>query len=272
MVTSVLAAAVTAYVGLVGVMYLAQRQLMYHPGGSPGSPAASGVAEMVPLHIATADGLKLQSWFSAPRDGRPVIVYFHGNAGHIGDRGFKARPFLDAGFGVLLVGYRGYGGNPGNPSEKGFYRDAEAALAHLNAADLAPEDWVFYGESLGTGVAVEMAKRRAEAGTPVAALVLEAPFTSMGDAAQSRYPYLPARVLVRDRYDSVGKIAAVEAPVLIFHGDRDAVVPYALGRRLFGAAREPKSFERIEGARHNDLFDFGVADIVIRFVGETVRR
>ena len=266
MLTSVLTATAGVYAALVGFMYFSQRQLMYHPSGDLLSPESSGVAEMSPLRLPTADSLTLQSWYAPPRGDRPVVVYFHGNAGHIGDRGFKARPFLDAGFGILLVGYRGFGGNPGSPSETGLYHDAEAAFAHLMDIGIGPENWVLYGESLGTGVAVEMAERRARAGTPVAAVVLEAPFTSMADAAQSRYPFLPARWLVKDRYHSISKIERISTPLLVFHGDRDAVVPFSLGRRLFEAAQEPKIFETIEGARHSDLFDFGVSDLVLRFI------
>ena len=266
MLTSVLTAAVGAYAALLGFMYVAQRQLMYHPAGALETPAASGVGEMRPHILPTDDGLTLQSWYAPPEGERPVIVYFHGNAGHIGDRGFKARPFLDSGLGVMLVGYRGFGDNPGSPSENGLYRDAEAALSFLEAEGVGPDKWVLYGESLGTGLAVEMAKRRADAGTPVVAVTLEAPFTSMGDAAQFRYPFLPARWLVRDRYHSLEKIASISAPLLVFHGDRDDVVPFDLGKRLYEAAAEPKAFEHINGARHSDLFDFGSADLVIRFI------
>ncbi|MEK9751932.1 MAG: alpha/beta hydrolase [Rhodospirillaceae bacterium] len=266
MLTSFLTATAGVYAALIGVMYFSQRHLMYHPGADLESPAVSGVAEMSPLALETADALTLQSWYAPPRDGRPVLVYFHGNAGHIGDRGFKARPFLDAGMGVMLVGYRGFGGNPGNPTETGLYNDAEAALSHLVALGVGPENWVLYGESLGTGLAVEMAERRAKAGTPVGAVVLEAPFTSMGDAAQSRYPFLLARWLVKDRYHSISKIASISAPLLIFHGNLDGVVPFSLGRRLFEAAQEPKRFETIDGAHHSNLFDFGVSDLVLEFI------
>jgi fermentation-respiration switch protein FrsA (DUF1100 family) len=266
MLTSVLTAVAGIYAGVIGIMYFSQRQLMYHPSGNLAAPAAYGVQEMALLSLNTADGLSLQSWYSPPPVDRPVVVYFHGNAGHIGDRGFKARPFLDAGLGVMLVGYRGFGDNPGNPTEAGLYHDAEAALAYLQGIGVGPERWVFYGESLGTGLAVEMAKRAADKSSPVAAVVLEAPFSSMGDAAQSRYPFLPARWLVKDRYHSISKIADIAAPLLVVHGTRDSVVPMSLGRRLFEAARKPKVFSTVDGAHHSNLFDFGVSDLVLRFL------
>jgi len=247
-------------------MFFAQRSLMYQPGHDLRAPADSGLPEMQSVRRTTPDGLELQSWFHAADAGRPVIVYFQGNAGHIGDREFKVRPFLDAGYGVMLVGYRGYGGNPGSPSEAGLYSDAETALGYLVAQGGDPRDWVLFGESLGTGIAVEMAKRLADGGTPVGAVVLEAPFSAMGDAAQSHYPWLPAKWLVRDRYRTIDKIATISAPLMIYHGDADRVVPFALGRRLFERAREPKTFTRFDGARHNDLYEHGAVDAIMAFL------
>jgi len=266
MLTSVLTAAAVAYAAIVAFMFFAQRSLMYQPGQNLASPADSGLAEMTRVDLTTDDGLRLQSWFHAPDAGQGVVVYFQGNAGHIGDRGFKVRPFLDAGYGVMLVGYRGYGGNPGSPTEDGLYRDAEAALSHLRAAGHASAAWILFGESLGTGIAVEMAQRLATVGTPAGAVILEAPFSAMGDAAQSHYPWLPAKWLVRDRYRSIDKIGSIAAPLLIYHGDADRVVPFALGQRLYAKAGEPKAFVRFEGGHHSDLYDHGAAAEILRFL------
>lgn len=268
--TGIIAGLALAYLGLIGVMYVAQRSLMYHPGGAEGGPADNGVAEMRAVHLKTADGLTVESWVSAPQPGRPTLVFLQGNAGSIHDRGWKVRPYIDHGYGVMLVGYRGYGGNPGKPSEDGLYADAAAALAHLEGEGRPAASWVLYGESLGTGIAVELAKRQAAAGAPAGAVILEAPFTAMGDAAQRHYPYLPAKLLVRDRYDSVTKIAAIAAPLLIFHGDQDRVVPFKLGKRLFEAAREPKQGHWIAGAHHGNLYEFGAAGRVIDFVDQAI--
>lgn len=264
--TSIVGTLAFGYLALIGVMFFAQRQLMYQPGQGMPPPTASDAPEMETVTLSTADGLELQSWIVPPPLGGRIVIYFHGNAGHIADRDYKARAFIDGGLGVMLVGYRGYGDNPGRPSEEGFYMDAEAALAHVASLGIAPEDWVLYGESLGTGVAVEMAYRRAAQKTPVGAVVLEAPFTAMGDAAQSHYPYLPARLLVRDRYDSLAKIDAIAAPLLIIHGDRDRVVPFKQGQRLFDAAHEPKKFLAFPGGAHSNLYDFGAAAQVLRFL------
>jgi fermentation-respiration switch protein FrsA (DUF1100 family) len=267
MLTSVLTAALLAYAGLVAVLYVAQRSLMYSPGHDLGSPGDHGLPELSQLSIRTADGLTLTSWYLAPSPGRSVLVYFQGNAGTIGGREHKVRPFIEAGFGVMLVGYRGFGNNPGSPTEEGLYADGMGALAWLSENDMPPSRWVLYGESLGSGIATELAWRQAREGAPVGALVLEAPFTSMGDAAASHYPYVPARLLVRDRFDSLAKIDAIETKLLVVHGTRDRTVPFNQGEALFTKAREPKAFHRVENAGHADLFDFRAQFEVLKFLG-----
>jgi len=190
-----------------------------------------------------------------------VLVYLHGNAGSLAHRASKVWPYLDRGWGVLLVAWRGYSGNPGRPTEEGLYRDGRAAVGFLDRQGIAPNRIVLYGESLGSGVAVQLATER----TP-GALVLEAPFSSLVDAGAAHYPIFPVRWVVRDRFDSLAKIGAARAPVLVMHGERDQVVPVGLGRRLLDAAREPKQGVFVPQAGHNDLYDFGAAEAVIAFV------
>lgn len=262
---SVIAVAVAAYVAFVGALYLGQRSLLYYPDTSVPSPAASGLPEMATVRLDTDDGLRLLAWYRAAPADRPTVVYFHGNAGSIGGRAFKVRPYLDAGFGLLLVEYRGYGGNPGKPTETGLYADGRAALAFLDVEGVAATDLILYGESLGSGVAVHLAAERGAA-QPVGGLILEAPFSSMAAVAAHHYPFVPARSMVKDRYDSDAKIARIGAPLLIVHGDRDRTVPPRFGRRLFDAAIEPKEIRLLTGARHNDLYDFGAAEAVIEFI------
>ena len=213
--------------------------------------------------LATRDGLELSAWYRPAASARaPTLVYLHGNAGHIGHRGTKVRPYLDAGYGVLLVSWRGYGGNPGRPNEAGLYADARAGLDFLQEKGIPEALIVIYGESIGSGPAIQMATERA-----VGAVVLEAPFTSLGALAQTHYWYLPARVLVRDKFANLDKIAQIGAPLLIVHGERDRVTPVALARQLFAAASEPKQVEYIGAAGHNDLYDHGAARAVIAFIG-----
>lgn len=264
-------AAIGLYALLVLAMYFGQRSLLYHPDVTMGTPASHGIAEVVPIRLPSSDGLTITSWFRAAGTNKPILVYFHGNAGHVGDRGSKVRSYVDAGYGILLVGYRGYGGNPGKPTEQGLYDDASTALDFLTRTGIAPDHWVLYGESLGSAIAVEMASRLADT-TPVAAVVLEAPFTSMADAAKSHYPFVPAGLLLKDRYDSFSKIEKVQSAVFVIHGDQDKTVPQALGKRLFEAASEPKESLWIDGAGHNNLYDFGADGHVISFLEDVWKK
>lgn len=251
-----------AYVGILGLMFALQRQLMYHPTVIVEMPAAAGVPEMAVVDLPTADGLRLTAWYARPqRSEAPVVAYYHGNGGNIAMRAFKARLLLDAGYGVLLLEYRGFGGNPGAPSEQGLYDDGRAALAWLGQQDIAPERVVVYGESLGSGIAVQMAIEH-----PTAALILEAPFTSMADVAAGFYPLIPVRLLIRDRYDNLSKIRDLRAPMLLIHGQRDDIVPFRMGYRLYEAAPEPKQALFLPDADHCDLYDWGAGEGVIDFL------
>lgn len=264
--------AVVFYGVLVGVLYFIQRSMMYFPWPEAPIPASSGVPEMRPVKLATADGLTLTSWYLPAPAGRPTIVFFHGNAGHIGHRGIKGRAFLDAGFGLVLVGYRGFGGNPGRPNEPGLYADGRAALLFLAQSGVSAEQLVLYGESLGSGVATQLAFEAAKDGKPVGAVVLEAPFSSVAAAAQHHYPYLPAYWLVKDRYASIEKIANIGAPLLVIHGERDQVIPARMGQEVFAAAREPKEALWLSDADHNNVFEHGAASTVIAFIRRRVVR
>lgn len=248
--------------GPFSVLRAAQRALTYFPDPVRPTPAEAGVPALVPVALETEDGLALLAWHAPPRrEALPSLVYFHGNAGHIGMRGFKVRAFLNAGLGVLLTTWRGYSGNPGTPSEAGLYADGRAARAFLRARGCDDGHQILYGESLGTGVAVHLAAEAAPA-----ALVLEAPFTSVADVAAERFPFLPVRPLIVDRFDSARKLRAVTAPLLIVHGEGDEVVPVRHGRRLHARAREPKEAAFLPGAGHADLHDFGLAAIALDFL------
>jgi uncharacterized protein len=256
-----LAAGLAAYGALVGVLYVFQRNLLYFPiGHRPelGTLAELGVSE---VEIRTNDGLSLLAWYSPPRGDRPVVAYFHGNGGHIGYRAERLRRFAREGYGVLMAEYRGYGGNPGTPTEDGLCADGVAALDFLRQEGIAPSQLVLYGESLGSGVAVVLATQR-----DVAGLILEAPFTSVAEVAQYHYSFVPASALVRDRFDSLSRIGRVRAPILVLHGERDRVVPVRFGRALFDAAPEPKEIWLSREAGHEDLARFGAFEAVLRFL------
>ena len=253
---------------LVSAMFVFQRHLMYRPGLALPQPGETLLASATVRRIQSEPGLELTSWYVAPAADKPVIVYFQGNAATIAERDFKVAPWAEAGYGVWLLGYRGFGGNPGKPTEAGLYADAAATIAALARDGIMPAQIILYGESLGTGVATQVAATLADAGTPVKGVVLEAPFSSMGAAAQGQYPFLPAKWLVRDRYDSLSKIVRIAAPLLLVHGDQDRVVAQKLGRQLFAAASEPKQAVWIAGAGHSNLYDFGLGERVRLFFDE----
>ena len=250
-----------AYAALVGGLYLFQRQLLYLPDRT--RPELAGLTELGvrEVTLSTDDGLSLLSWYLPPPPGRPVIVYFHGNGGHIGYRAERLLRFAREGYGVLMPEYRGYGGNPGAPSETGFYADGRAAAGFLDREGVAPNRLVLYGESLGSGVAVALAVQH-----EIGALILEAPPTSVAEVAQCPFPYVPASRMVTDRFDSLSRIGHVRAPILVLHGERDRVVPVRYGRALLDAAPEPKEAWFSAEAGHEDLARFGAVDVVVAFI------
>src|SRR5713226_3304827 len=178
--------AAVLYAALLGGMYAFQRNLLYRPDTSKPDWTDLDLPTLQEIELIASDGVRLFAWYVPPSAGRPVIVYFHGNGGNIADRADRMLYFAAAQFGVLIVEYRGYGGNPGSPSEAGLFADARAGLDFLKSERIASGRIVLYGESLGTGVAVRMASER-----PVALLLLESPYASMAAVAQRHYPYVP---------------------------------------------------------------------------------
>ena len=236
-----------AYVAIAILAYIFQRRLLYFPDLGERLPVGNelppGLEEAT---IKTADGVRLHAWYWPGE--RPVtLVIFHGNGSHRGNRlGWITLLHDTLGVGVFILDYRGYGGSGGSPTEKGLYLDAEAAWKWL--ADRAAGKLVYYGESLGGAVAVELARHRAPA-----ALILQSAFSSAVDVARKAYPFLPVNLLMKDRYENLKKISEVHCPTLVIHGEADNIVPPALGRALFEAANEPKEWYPVADAGHNDL-------------------
>jgi len=257
-----------AYLLILGAVFVMQRTLLY-----PGAKDIPDLAQYPGLGIGeittqTGDGLTLTHWYRPPDSPEaPVIVVFHGNAGHLGDRVPKLKALMDAGFGVLFAGYRGYSGNPGHPTEDDLTADSLGLLDWLTGQGITPKRMVFYGESLGSGVAVKMALERRPA-----AVILESPYTSIAAVSQVHYWYLPARWMILDKWDSLARIARISAPLLVLHGDKDTVVPLRFGQALFEAAQEPKEMIVISGAGHVELFDHDrVVGRVLSFIREHLR-
>lgn len=261
MLLTLLGAAIALYVALAGGLYLFQRKLLYVPDRARPNARDVPVAGLREIELTTPDGLRLLAWWLPPAPGQPVVVYFHGNAGHLGSRAIRLGLFQAAGFGALFPEYRGYGGNPGSPSETGLFTDARTAMAFLTAQGVAPERIAVFGESLGTAVAVRMAAEH-----KIAALLLESPFTSIADVAQSHYPYVPAKLLIKDPFETTAHVGKVTAPILMMLGERDRVVPPVFTRRLYAAAPDPKQLWIAPEGHHNDLRDLGSFDVVLPFI------
>jgi fermentation-respiration switch protein FrsA (DUF1100 family) len=255
-----LIAAAAAFGGFVTLMYLTQRSLMYYPETFRTPPIVAGLFDVQELTLDTADGEKVIVWYAPPQRGLPLVLYLHGNGGALRGRADRFRGLLADGYGLLALSYRGYAGSTGRPSEAGMITDAQTAYAFA-AARVPPERIVVFGESIGTGVAVALA-----ASQRIGRLVLESPFNSALDVAARVYWYLPVRLLMKDTFRSDQRIGKVTAPLLVLHGERDDVVPIALGERLFALANEPKRFVRFSAGRHVDLDRYGALDTVRSFI------
>jgi fermentation-respiration switch protein FrsA (DUF1100 family) len=258
----VLTVAVAAFGGFVILIYLAQRSLMYHPERTRTAPAAAGLSDAQEIMLDSADGEKLIAWYVPPKEGKPLVLYFQGNAGALRSRADPFRALTDDGLGLVALSYRGYGGSTGSPSEAGLIADAEAAFAFA-AARVPAKRIVVFGESLGTGVAVALA-----AAHPVGGVVLEAPFTSTADIGALVYWFLPVRRLMKDQFRSDIRIGGVSAPLLVLHGARDGVVPITFGERLFALGHEPKRFARFAEGAHHDLDRYGALSAVRMFIAQ----
>ncbi|MFN3232094.1 MAG: alpha/beta hydrolase [Alphaproteobacteria bacterium] len=240
---------IAVYLAICAIMFFFQRNFLYYPDTTPLETIAIGPG-WGRVTTQTADGLTLAHFHKPAAAGYPTILLFHGNAGNIGHRLEKFDDLDALGVGVFLTEYRGYGGNPGKPTEDGLYADARSAVAWLADKGVAAADLVIFGASLGSGVATAMAAELADAGTPVAALVLEAPYTSIAETAQYHYPWLPARWLTLDRYDSLSRIDRINTELLVLHGEQDRTIPFALGLELFEEARAPKTFIGLPNTGH----------------------
>ena len=247
------------YVLFCGVLYIKQRSMIYFPDTS--KPQLPQGAELV--QVTGDDGQKIESWYIEGKDAdKPVIIYYHGNAGNFSHRIHKAIFYLEAGYSVLLAEYRGYGGNDGDISESGIYNDARTQFEWLlENKGYNPHDVIIYGESIGSGPAVQIATEYS-----AKALILETPFSSLLDVVLGRFFFIPVKHLLKDQYLSADKIQSVTYPVFIIHGDLDSTIPISLAKKLYDAANEPKKFVEIKGGNHNDLYSFHAYKYILGFL------
>ena len=249
---------------VVAMLWALQRQLIYFPDPTPVPPAGDVIAGARDVTLHTADGLELGAWFvpaTGDVDTGMAVLVAPGNGGNRAGRAGFAEELRRRGLAVLLMDYRGYGGNPGSPSQDGLAADADAAAGALKELGYPPQRTVYFGESLGSGVVAALQVRH-----PPAGIVLRSPFTELADVGAHHYPWLPVRALLRDRFPVVEHLATSDVPITVIYGDRDSVVPAVLSARV--ADQAPSLAERvvIAGADHNDPVMFGprVADAVAR--------
>lgn len=260
---------IAVYLLFTAGVFLFQRRLMYNRFTPLRTPHRDKSPNLEKIILRTMDGLELVSYYKPPkmtRDGNffPTILYMHGNTGTAGDSAHKLIPLAEAGFGILLLEYRGYGKNPGKPTEKGLIRDAEAALHFIHLRQGKGARVVYYGMSMGTGVANGLAEKR-----PPAALVQECGFTSMTEAAARHFWMFPVRILIKDRFKSLKRIRSLKAPLLVLHGEQDGTVPVIQGRKIFETAgSEDKTIKIYPEGRHINLYDFGASDDVLKWLYE----
>ena len=225
------------YILILVFLYFYQRNLLYHPNENNYSGDKISV-DIKKVTILTSDNIELLGWYHEKNiEDFKTIIYFHGNAGSLENRIHKLNHFHEMNVNFLIIAWRGFSGNNGNPSEQGLYVDGKSAIDWLIKKGVDEKNLILYGESLGTGVATHLAQNRSFAG-----VILETPFTSMIDAVKIFYPYIPVNLLLKDKFENYKKIKNVKLPILVMHGEKDQIVPFSMGKKIYEMANEPKYF------------------------------
>ena len=251
-ITSVLAL-VSFYVLLLIVVFFFQRDLLYHPSVDNyiKNEVAKEPTEIEKVKITTNDKIDLTGWFyNKNLENFKTILFFHGNAGSLENRTYKLNHLKSLNLNFLIIAWRGFSGNKGKPSETGLYEDAASAIRWLKTKGVEEKNIILYGESLGTGVVVEIAQNKNYAG-----VILESPFTSMVNIGKKHYPFFPVSFLLKDKFESYKKMANISVPVLVIHGKVDKIVPYVMGKKMYELANEPKFFYSQEYGDHMVDYD-----------------
>tara|TARA_B100000886_G_C20415290_1_gene489011 strand:- start:780 stop:1580 length:801 start_codon:yes stop_codon:yes gene_type:complete len=237
--------AIIIYLILLTLIYINQRKLLYLPSENNylDDPINFTYNE---FFIEVDKNIKIKSWL-IEKDLKKykTILFLHGNAGNLFNRSYKLNRLNELNLNVLIISWRSFSGNPGKPNEINLYGDAKKAVKWLNDRGVETENIILYGESLGTGVAVELGQNN-----KFNSIILESPYTSMVKAAKIYYPYLPVKILLKDKYESEKKIKNIETPILIMHGKKDNIVPFYMGKKLFETANKPKKFLQIDEDDH----------------------
>jgi len=249
------------YLSFIAIYYVEQRDYLFFTSRIRISPQALDLQNVAEMELPTPDGQRLIAWYAPPASGEPTLFYLHGNAGALVHRASRVRLYRAQGYGVFMLAYRGYSGSTGRPTEANIVADALMAYDALDGFTPRDSKIIVYGESLGTGVAVQVAAKRRPDG-----MVLESPFSSAADVAAHLYPFLPVYWLLKDRFESISYIGDVKAPLLVLQGGRDTIVPPKLGRKLLAAAPGPKLTYLIEDATHYTLYEHGAFERVKTFL------
>ena len=261
--TSILAL-VFFYILLLIVVFFFQRNLLYHPSVDNHLKDQTEIepTEIKKVKITTKDKIDLIGWFyNKDIEKFKTILFLHGNAGSLGNRTYKLNHFKDLNVNFLIIAWRGFSGNKGKPNEMGLYEDAESAVKWLNVKGIKEKNIILYGESLGTGVAIEVAQNKNFAG-----IILESPFTSMVNMGKKYYPFFPVSFLLKDKFESHRKIKKVSVPVLVLHGKKDKIVPFAMGEKMYEMANEPKFFYFQEYGDHMIDYDTELLMALEKFI------
>ena len=231
-------------------LYFFQRSLLYHPNFNSHLKGDGLIHSFENINIRTEDNINLKGWLHLKDPKKKTILFFHGNAGTLDNRIYKLNFLGNLDVNFLIIGWRGYSGSSGKPSEFGLYQDAKSVLNWLNSKGITDDKIILYGESLGTSVAIEVGQNRDFAG-----IILEAPFTSMIDIGKKYYPIFPVKLLLKDKYVSKNKIKNINSPVLVMHGKKDKIVPFYMGKKIYDLANQPKFKYFPDGDDHMMNFD-----------------
>ena len=262
--TTIVLALVSFYFLLLTIVFSFQRNLLYHPSADSylKDEVTNEPTEIEKVKITTVDNINLVAWFYNKNIEKfKTILFFHGNAGSLENRTYKLNHFKDLNVNFLIIAWRGFSGNAGKPSEAGLYRDAAGAIKWLQSKGITEKNIILYGESLGTGVAVEVAQNKNYAG-----IILESPYTSMVNVGKKHYPLFPVRFLLKDKFENHKKITNISVPVLIIHGKIDKIVPFAMGKKMYQLANEPKFFYSQEYGDHMVDYDEKLLSALKKFI------
>ena len=261
LIFSTLIGLITIYIIICLVIFLSQRKLLYHPNENNYLDENKLTHKIEKVFVKSDN--KLIGWHHFKDRKYKTLLFFHGNAGNLQNRIYKLNEIAELELNYLIIAYRGFSGNEGKPTEEGLYNDSMAAKRWLNSNNIDDSNIILYGESLGTAVAVDLGSK-----FPFAGIILESPFTSMVELSKIYYPYLPVNLLLKDRYDSINKISKITFPKLVMHGDRDNIVPFSMGKRMFESFSEPKFSYFKSGDDHMMDFDQELLGNLKNFINE----